>query len=150
MLSLFKGFLRFLGLLGTQDVISSRDIIPHSAITFANNTITIKGVKGPIRFAQPTSKSMDPIMDVGHTNILSLNSEYFAIDKLGLGDLIAWEKWVIGGGIAGKVWINHQIVKIGEDKEGWFCYTKGLNNAHRDRDKIREEQIKGITIGVIW
>ncbi len=138
--------------IGTSDVPSSRDIIRHEDISFDENTetITIKNVRG-IRLVRPTSKSMDPIMDIGHTNIFSTSPEYLDITKLGIGDLILHEQLVrTAGGIMRKAWINHFIVKIGSDKDGWYCRTKGLNNLSADKWKIREEDLRGITIGVIW
>jgi len=46
--------------------------------------------------------------------------------------------------------VTHRIIDIGIDKEGWWCRAKGDNNPIKDPGKIRFEQIKGITIALIY
>jgi signal peptidase I len=97
------------------------------------------------------SNSMEPLIDVGHRVLLSDNSKYLAEDKLKVGDIIVYEKWVfVAPGALQFMKVIHSIIEIGQDDEGWYCITKGLNNSRPDAWKVRWEEIRYVALGVIW
>uniref|UniRef100_A0A6M3J2R9 Putative peptidase n=1 Tax=viral metagenome TaxID=1070528 RepID=A0A6M3J2R9_9ZZZZ len=85
------------------------------------------------------TNSMEPLIDVGHTVLLSDKPEF--IDNLKVGDIIIWE-------IEGRR-IIHSVVEVGNDGE-WYCRTKGLNLNQRDPDIIRRKDILYAVLGVYW
>lgn len=46
--------------------------------------------------------------------------------------------------------IVHRVIKVSEDDEGWYVYTKGDNNIARDPYRIRYDWIEGLLIGVTY
>lgn len=93
--------------------------------------LTIKNMpSGYIAGIQDTN-SMDGLLDIG---LWPYMTKDFTIDDLTTGDVIIYTK-------GGNEQIMHQIVFIGEDKEGWFCICRGLNNFFPDAWAIRFPQI---------
>ena len=46
--------------------------------------------------------------------------------------------------------IIHRITSIGYDNDGWFCNTKGDNNAVTDPEQIRFSQVNGVVVAIIY
>ena len=57
------------------------------------------------------------------------------------GDIIAFSQ----DGIL----IVHRVIEIGKDEEGWYAFTKG-DNAEQDDGKIRFNQVRYVTIALIY
>lgn len=82
--------------------------------------------------------SMIPILDSNSNGIrIKPTSE----EDIQIGDIITFEK--------SKNLIIHRVVDKGIDEKGVYFVTKGDNNSVVD-GKIRFEDIKYITIGVLW
>ena len=108
----------------------------------AMNVVTIEPVKSPVWLTTvQDTNSMEPLIDAGHTVILSGDPEL--LDKVAVGNVIVWVKPNGNSRI-------HSIIEIKEDKDGWFCQTQGLNCAHPDPERIRRADIKWVALGVIW
>jgi len=87
------------------------------------------------------SNSMDPIIDVGANSIQIVPQNESIV---GLGDIASYESIYAEGTII------HRIVHIGEDRLGTYYYLKGDNNILKDPGKVRFDQIKRITVGIIY
>ena len=105
---------------------------PSPRYDIPENTIFIKNT------VQNTN-SMEPLIDIGHTILLSDDRKY--LDNLSVGDII------IRQGVGQT--IIHSIVEIGNDGE-WYCRTQGLNVNKVDDDIVRLPDIKYVALGVHW
>jgi len=86
------------------------------------------------------TNSMDPVIDEdSHALQIVPNSK----DQIHIGDIVSYESKYTDGIII------HRVVELGNDGE-WFAITKGDNNTLADPGKIRFEQIKRITVAVIY
>ena len=85
------------------------------------------------------TNSMDPLIDI-ESNGLEIVPK--SQNDLQVGDVIAYQS---GYGV-----IIHRIIQIDQDKQGWYCITKGDNSTIQDSNKIRFEQVKFVLIGVIY
>ena len=84
------------------------------------------------------TKSMDPVIDVNANGIeIKPKTE----KDIAVGDIIAFER--------NNKLIVHRVIEIGYDNEGWYCITKG-DNALFDDGKIRFDEIKYITVGILY
>ena len=88
----------------------------------------------------PTN-SMDPVIDVG-ANSIQIVPENESI--VGLGDIASYESVYATGTII------HRIVHIGKDELGTYYHIKGDNNILKDPGKVRFNQIRRITVGIIY
>jgi len=82
--------------------------------------------------------SMLPLLDEG-SNGIRIKPE--SVDEIHVGDIITFEQ--------GNYLIVHRVVEKGIDEKGIYFITKGDNSDFVD-GKIRFNEIKYITIGVIW
>jgi|SRR3989344_4849266 len=82
--------------------------------------------------------SMIPIFDENANGIRIVPEDE---DSINVGDIITFEK--------NDLLIVHRVIEIGIDSEGKYFITKGDNNLVADV-KIRFEDIRYVTIGVIW
>lgn len=123
--------------LGTNEQSSPSDWIKQNKILTTEKYVMIRINNASLaRFSD--TNSMDPVFD-REANSIEIKPE---IDKLRVGDIISFKTT--------KGLIIHRIIEIGEDEYGWYCKTKGDNNQHPDKEKIRYEEIKGVVIGVIY
>lgn len=109
--------------------------------------LTLKNLPLPLYlFSNPyDTNSMDGSYDAGHTGINSCSRE--AIKEYArVGAWISWCKLV---GLEKKA-VYHQIIEIGEDEQGWYCITRGLNCAYPDPYPIRLNEIQMVAYGVLW
>ena len=86
------------------------------------------------------TNSMEALLDANHIVIKSNNQVYK--DALKLGSIVVWTSTPSN--------IIHSIVEIGEDEQGWYCYTQGVNIDSRDTVKVRKENIEWVALMVIW
>lgn len=124
----------------TRELPSPYTSLSKDKLSYVGKQIRINGVEPPVAFAGVApSNSMDPLIDDGHTVILSGNQKY--IDELGLGSVIGW-----GDELKPTL---HQIVEIDYDP-AWYCRTQGTNNSKVDPFIIRKENIRWVALGVLW
>ena len=134
-----------------KEIPSPRDIIAQSDIVYLGDKqiVTIGNVLPKVWLTTVAdTNSMDGTIDIGHTMILSNNKKY--LDKVDIGDIVVWQKWVLWVNKLASKTIMHQIIAIAEDDKGWFCYTQGINCPSKDPWKIRRKDIMWIALGVIW
>jgi len=127
----------------TVDVPSPRNIVDQKNISYdkVNKRIIIKGIEGPIWLTTvQNTNSMDPVVDYGHTCILS---DDFDADDLVVGDVAVYKK-------ANGNQVIHRIVKISSDEDGRYFIFKGDNNFIEDVLKVRDNQIDCLLLGVIY
>ena len=110
-------------------------------LSYVGKQVRINGIEPPVAFAGVApSNSMDPLIDDGHTVILSGNQKYK--DEIDMGSVIGW-----GSELTPTL---HQVVEINYDNAGWYCRTQGTNNSKVDPFIIRKENIRWVALGVIW
>ena len=121
----------------TRDVLSSRDIISASDISYIDGKIVIQGIKPDVWLTTvQDTNSMDPTVDAGHTCIL-INS--FKHEDLSTGDVVVYTESIL-----------HRIIKIEHDKQGRRYTLKGDNNYKKDPYIVRDEHINWLLIGIIY
>ena len=105
--------------------------------------LTLKGIPLPFWiYSNPhNTNSMDGSFDLGHAPIITGNKRYIRTYAR-VGAWISWAK--------AKVARFHQIIEVGEDKDGWYCKTMGLNVGYIDPWKVRYNEITGIVLGILW
>jgi regulator of RNase E activity RraB len=84
------------------------------------------------------TSSMLPTVDDTHNVIIC--KDY--ISNLKKGDIISYNY--------SKHRILHRIEKIGLDNEGWYAYLKGDNIKSKDPFKVRQNQINGVVVVIIY
>lgn len=133
----------FKSIRGTRDIPSPQNWIPKDNIKIVNSagTLTINDLPYPSFAIQVAdTKSMDGALDSNHTVIITSNPEY--LDRADIGDVVIYD-------IKVKM-IIHQIVSKGEDEKGEYFKCKGWNNASVDSYKVRREDIKYVSLSIIW
>jgi len=143
--------IRLLG--GAPEIPSPPNMIDMEDVSFVKDengktgTLTIRNV--PVPFWAATNpwntNSMDGFFDVGHCP-LQVARESLPDEYLCVGQVVSWEKTLPDGS---KIARFHQIIEAGEDEEGWYCYTAGLNVSTRDPWKIRKHEIGWIFYGLL-
>jgi len=95
----------------------------------------------------PDTNSMDGAFDIGNNNILIAGAdewEHFKLfDFLKVGDIAVYEVE------AGRP-VIHRIIEIGQDAGGAYYRFKGDNNTTSDAARVRGNQIKWLSIGVVY
>lgn len=125
------------GLLQYNSDVVPQDRITEDMIEIYSDKIIIKVQDASISEYADTN-SMLPIIDKGANGIrIQPKSE----NDIKVGDIISFESEY---GL-----IVHRVVEISEDDEGKYFITKGDNNAFSD-GKVRFEQIKYVTVGVLY
>ena len=119
---------------------SPRVDLTRENIICSTKDVTIRSLKGAIISTVTGSNSMEPLIDIGHTIILSNDSKY--VDTLDLGSIIIWN-------YNGEQ-VMHSIIEIDTDGEGWYCKTQGLNVTRIDPYRIRKSHIEYVLLGVIF
>jgi len=119
---------------------SPRVDIAREDIICASKDVTVRSLKGVAISTVQGTNSMEPLIDIGHTIILSNNSKY--VDALDLGSIIIWN-------YNGER-VIHSIIEIDSDSDGWYCKTQGLNITRPDSYRIRKRHIEQVLLGVIF
>ncbi|MBI4141418.1 signal peptidase I [Candidatus Woesearchaeota archaeon] len=84
--------------------------------------------------------SMAPVFDIG-SNALQIIPQ--TPEEIQVGDIVSYT-WKDGSVII------HRVIEIGSDEQGWFAILKGDNNPVPDPEKVRFEQIKRVTIAIVY
>ena len=87
------------------------------------------------------SNSMLPTLDYGSNGI---QVELTPDMELQVGDIISYDYY------PGNYSIVHRIVDIKHDEKGIYYVTKGDNKDLADPIKVRRDQIRRVTVGVLW
>ena len=87
------------------------------------------------------TNSMDPMIDYGHVILVGKKPTK---SKLEVGDVILFYRR-----LDNNPRVLHRIVEIGEDKEGWYCQTRGDNTVWLD-GKIRYNDVTGLLKAVVY
>ncbi len=114
-----------------QDRIDSKDIKVYSdkiVINLQNSSLS--------KYAN--TNSMLPIIDQGANGIRIVPQNE---NDIQVGDIITFEQK--------NSLIVHRVIEIGTDQDGTYFITKGDNNVFDD-GKIRFEQIRYLTIGILY
>jgi hypothetical protein len=86
------------------------------------------------------SNSMVPVLDSGVNGIRIVPEP----DDIHIGDIVSYEAGWIDGLVV------HRVVYIGEDELGKYYILKGDNNTKNDPEKVRFEQIRYVTVALIY
>lgn len=113
------------------------DWIKESQIKVYRNAIVIEIENAELSNYASTG-SMKPVFDE-HSNGIRIVPE--SEEQIKIGDIITFEK--------NNELIIHRVIEKGQDQEGVYFITQGDNSNVSD-GKIRFEQIKYVTIGVLW
>jgi hypothetical protein len=86
------------------------------------------------------STSMVPVLDSGVNGIRIVPEP----EDIHIGDIVSYEAGWIDGLVV------HRVVYIGEDDLGKYYILKGDNNTKNDPEKVRFEQIRYVTVALIY
>ena len=113
------------------------DSVDDNLIKVFDDRVVIYIDDASLSYYAPTG-SMKPVLDENSNGIrVKVND----VDEIEVGDIISFKKDSIS--------IVHRVVDKGVDGKGVYFVTKGDNNEFSD-GKIRFEDIKYKTVGVIW
>ncbi|MBU1201051.1 MAG: hypothetical protein KJ583_02295 [Nanoarchaeota archaeon] len=116
-----------------SDWISERQIEVHS-------DRVIIDIKDAQWAAFTNTNSMDPVLDET-ANAIQIVPRSEA--EVGVGDIVSYVHPTAGR-------IIHRVVYKGQDENGTYFIMKGDNNPTSDPDKVRFEQIKTVTVAIIY
>lgn len=126
-----------LDFLGFSQANTPYDFIDKEDILVYDDKIIINVNGASIGRYTPTG-SMEPLLNENSNGIrITPNSE----DDIHIGDIITFQK--------NNDLIIHRVINKGVDDKGTYFITKGDNNTTSD-GKIRFEDIKYLTIGILW
>jgi hypothetical protein len=124
------------GLVSLNEVAPS-DWVSENDIIVLNDRIILK-IENATLSDYAATGSMKPLFDSGANGIRIVPKSE---DDINVGDIVSFE--------FGEELVVHQVIEKGVDDGGVYFVTKGSNNPIND-EKIRFENIKFVTIGVIW
>jgi len=113
------------------------DWIQENQIHVYENAIVID-VEGASLGKYAATGSMNPVLNQYSNGIRIVPKSE---EQIGIGDIITFEQ--------DNQFIIHRVIDKGEDKDGVYFITKGDNNNVTD-GKIRFQDIKYVTIGMLW
>jgi hypothetical protein len=87
------------------------------------------------------TNSMDPIIDIGANAIQIIPK---STEEIHIGDIVSYQSSLVNSIII------HRVIHIDYDEEGWYAILKGDNLANPDPEKVRFDQIKRITVAIIY
>lgn len=122
---------------GLFDKISPGNWVSEDDIRIYSDRVVIY-VKNTSLARYAATKSMDPVLD---STANGIEIPFESVEQIHVGDIITFKQ--------GQDLVVHRIIKVGSDEEGWYCITKG-DNAMQDDGKIRADDIKFITIAIIY
>lgn len=146
-----------------QDQPSPSDFVPKENIpllqtlftAFLNQANMNVPLTAPPKVWMPgiVSKSLDPVMDIGHHPILIAGSDEAdhkkLVDFIKVGDIAVY-RFPADMSQPATAFIEHRIHEIGTDKLGRYFRFKGDNNNNLDPYTVRDENLKFVNIGVIY
>lgn len=87
------------------------------------------------------SRSMIPILGEGSNGIRIVPKSE---EDIHIGDIVTYEaEWIDG-------LVVHRVVYIGEDSLGRYFILKGDNNSESDPERVRFDQIRYVTVALIY
>jgi len=119
---------------------SPQDWIKEGQIEFQDNKVIIY-VNNPKWASFTDTNSMDPVLDKGTDAIEIVPTSPSQIQP---GDIIAYKSSIINAEVV------HRVVETGYDEYGWYAILKGDNNAQKDPEKVRFNQIKRVVVALIY
>ena len=123
-----------------EEQLSPPDHIKEEDIHVYDNRVVID-IINPYWAGFTDTNSMDPIIDEYANSIQIIPKN---LDEVHLGDIISYESEFADGVII------HRVVFVGEDENGIYYYLKGDNNVMRDPGRVRFDQLRRITVGIIY
>jgi len=130
----------FLGLVTANELKSPSDHIKEDQIKVFPDKVVIK-LEDASWAGFTDTNSMDPIIDAGSNSIEIVPQNP---SEIKVGDIISYNADFVDGIVI------HRVMETGQDQNGWYCKVKGDNNAFRDPQKVRFEQIVGMVVAVIY
>jgi len=121
----------------SENISKPGDDIKEEDIIITDDEIILK-IKDCSISRYADTGSMLPVLD---ENSNGIRIPVYSEKDINLGDIVTFK--------TKEGLIVHRVIEIGEDSEGWYIMTKGDNNSISD-GKIRFNQIKYKTIGVLW
>lgn len=115
---------------------SPGDWVKTSQIALTENSIVIKIPNASLSSYAPTG-SMKPVFDSGANGIRIIPN---SAEDINVGDIITY----------GNENIVHRVIETGIDENGYWFMAKGDNNVYADSQKIRFEDIRYVTIGILY
>ncbi len=85
------------------------------------------------------TNSMDPTLDK-EANAFEVKPQ--SSEEIHVGDIISYS--------LDRTLIIHRVIRIGEDKEGWYAIVKGDNNSSSDLEPVRFSQVNGVVVGILY
>jgi len=119
---------------------SPYDWVPERMISVEYDKVTIR-IQGAQWARFTDTNSMDPAIDEGANAIQIIPKDE---SEVHIGDIVSYESEYSDGTII------HRVQEIGYDEKGWYCLMKGDNNPRVDPGKVRFNQIKRITVAIIY
>jgi len=113
------------------------DWIKENQVHFYENAVVID-VKNASLSHYADTGSMKPVLDKDSNGIRIIPENE---EQIKVGDIVTFEK--------GEDLIVHRVIEKGKDEQGIYFITKG-DNAESEDGKIRFNQIKYVTIAVLW
>lgn len=129
--------LKSFGFANSTDIQTPFDFIKENQIEVYDDRIIIRIENASLGNYAPTG-SMRPVLDKDSNGIRIVPKSEMDIH---VGDIISFKK--------NNELIIHRVIEKSIDEDGVYFITKGDNNNLND-GKIRFEQIKYMTIGIIW
>jgi len=123
--------------LGFSQANTPYDFIDREDILVYEDKIIIN-IDGASIGRYASTGSMEPLLDENSNGIRIVPKSE---DEIHIGDIITFQK--------NKDLIIHRVIDKGIDNNGTYFITKGDNNTASD-GKIRFEDVKYLTIGIIW
>lgn len=114
------------------------DWIKLEQIKVTKDSITINIPNASLSSYAPTG-SMKPVLDKDSNGIRIIPN---SPEDINVGDIVTF--------VSGSDNIVHRVIEKGQDDSGYWFLTKGDNNDVSDGEKIRFENIRYVTIGVLY
>ncbi len=114
--------------------------IDEKDIIISKDQVIIK-VNEPRWASFTDTNSMDPVFDKGANTIQIIPK---LTDDIHKGDIVSYQSRYSDGIII------HRVVETKKDKKGWYAKLKGDNNFFTDPGKVRFNQIKSVTIAIVY
>ena len=123
-----------------EEQLSPEDHIKEEDIHVYDDRVVID-IVNPYWASFTDTNSMDPIIDEDANSIQIIPQN---LEDVHVGDIISYESEYANGVII------HRVVFKGQDEQGIYYYLKGDNNVMRDPGRVRFDQLRRITVGIIY
>jgi len=117
-----------------------QNYIDEEQILIYNDSFVVKGLNNISKIGVAGTGSMRPVIHKNHTIIYKKHPR---IDDLKIGDMLMFNNYEGTN-------ILHRVIEMGIDKNGWYVKTKGDSNNVNDIDIIRQKDINGVVVGIIY